>query len=79
MEKVTIKGKRTAPNGMYWGNIPVADSYKLMMIEPISCDKYRAWTNSSRIIGLPGWRVSTIRLGWAYCDLPIDNFQIFDW
>lgn len=80
MDKITIKGKREAPNGMYWGNITIApNAYKLVMVEPLNNETYRAWTNNSIIIGSTGWTISKTRNGWAFKDMPIDEFIIFDW
>lgn len=79
MKKVTINGKRPAPNGMYWGNVTIANGYKLVMVEPLSDTKYRAWTNNSMILGLPDWEISMDRKGWAFSDRKINEFIIFDW
>jgi hypothetical protein len=75
-----IQGKRKAPNGMYWGNIFVpTQGSKLVMVEPINEKTYRAWTNCSKLFGLKGWVISEKRSGWAYYDLPKEEFTIFDW
>ena len=78
-----IKGKRKAPNGMYKGNIqiksPNGDFMKLVMVEPLTENTYRAWSNSSKVIGLEGWEFDDLMDGWVYIDLNKDEFQIFNW
>ena len=78
--KVRIKGKKPAPNGMYWGNIEISQNkYKIVMVEPITENAYRAWSNSNNVIGLQGWKVCDFRDGWVYKDMHPDKFSIFDW
>ncbi len=79
MEKIKIEGKRPAPNSMYWANILIGNKGKAVMVEPLDNETFRAWSNSTLILGLPGWELSENRKGWTYKDMPIDKFTIFDW
>lgn len=80
---IEIKGKRPAPNRMYWGNVYIKFKEdvkpKLVMVEPLTEDTYRAWSNCTKLFGLVGWKISDKREGWVYYDLPKEEFTIFDW
>lgn len=84
-----IKGKRAAPNGMYSGNITIEGKLKVVMVDPIDENNYRAWTNSSLVVKrnkkmevvsvIDGWTISKLKPGWAFKDMHKDEFTIFDW
>ena len=74
-----IKGKKSAPNGMYWGNVQIKNKvHKVVMIEPIDEIIYLAWSNSSAIIGLPGWNASK-KKGWYCKEYLSEEVKVFDW
>jgi len=69
------KGKRKAPNGMYWGNV----INKCVMIEPLGNGVFRAWSNSEKFISSNAWTLPIARLGWGYRDFLEEEVNFYDW
>jgi len=72
---MSSKGKRKAPNGMYWGNV----LNKCVFIEPLGNGEFRAWSNNTRFLKENKWLLSETKLGWGYQDYFEEDLTFFDW
>jgi len=60
------KGKRKAPNGMYWCNISIGDEGKCVMAEKLENGKFKAWSNSALVRMLENWHPDETKPGWRF-------------
>jgi hypothetical protein len=68
---------------MYWCNISISKNKgKCVMAEFLREEDgikiYRAWSNSSSIKWLSGWRVAPKKKGWYYIDVLEEELKFFD-
>jgi hypothetical protein len=80
MQNEGVKGKKPAPNGMYWGSAHLSNGKrKMVMVEPLDEITYLAWTNSEKVSILQGWKPSEERGGWFIKEFLLDEIEIFNW
>jgi len=70
-----VKGKRKAPNGMYWGNV----LNKCVMFEYLGNGIFKAWSNNTKFIKANDWQLSETKLGWAYNDFLEEEIIFYNW
>ena len=76
---MNYKGKRKAPNNMYWVNAQIAGQNKLVMAEQLNEIEFKLWSNSNLAGKDKTFKHSETKPGWYFKNVLHDEVAFHNW